>query len=105
MAHMFSSFCTKNNWKTQAQIEDLTPSLCALMLEMIESCPNLVFSPTKLKNAVLACQRKASCNLTRLSEMDFSEQIGMIIRIVASKFRMLKDDQKLLKDQLARVAL
>ena len=59
---------------------------------------------SKLKSGVLACQRSASCNLTRLNELDFAEQIGMVMRIVASKFRMLKDDAPLLREQLSHVA-
>ena len=104
LAGLLAEFGRRNGWKTQTRIEDLTPPLIDLFISFLSVCPNGMLPIKKTKAAVLACQEAQSCNLTKLSSEDFSEHVGLVIRILASKFRALADDPPLCRQQQARVA-
>ena len=73
------------------------------MLALLICSPNAMLPIKKTEYAVLSCQNKSPVNLSRINDIDFSTKIGLVLRILASKFRALKDDRDLLEKALGKV--
>ena len=102
LAGLLSEFSKQNTWKTVVNGNYLSPRICNLAERLVDIAPNCMMPIKKLEYSVLACHQLKPCNLTGQSDEAFGGFIGLVIRVMMSKWRDLADSEKLLAQVLRK---